>query len=145
LDLFSRVEVQGECLIWTGPVDPDGYGMVSYKDETWRVPRLVWTFLCGPPRKGVMVLHSCDNPPCIRPDHLAPGSVMDNKQDQLRRGRQPRGSAHGRAKINEAQVVEIRQLHRERGMIPRELGEMYGVSTAAVEFIVKRQTWRHVP
>lgn len=87
--LLRRV-VQGEgCWEWQGGRDEYGYGVVRVKGRNMRAHRAMWEVTYGPITLGLFVLHSCDNPPCIRPDHLMLGTQRANIQDMLAKGRRP--------------------------------------------------------
>jgi hypothetical protein len=81
----SRAKWRGECLVWTGPLDRYGYGKVS---NGRLVHRVAWIERHGPlPSDKPIVMHICDNPPCIRDEHLTPGTVADNMADMNAKGR----------------------------------------------------------
>jgi hypothetical protein len=131
---------------------------------------VVWELLRGPIPEGLSVLHHCDNPPCVRPDHLYLGGHSENAQDMWNRGRQgggrrgvtsetaSRGDAHwtrkhpdrvtrgpqvNTAKLTEEQVREIRARHAA-GEGLSALGRVYGVTPQSIYAIVNRKSWRHV-
>lgn len=83
-----------DCWIWTrGRKGPESYGTFKYFceiDRRWKVRgahRLSWKLMNGPIPEGLIVRHKCDNPPCVRPDHLALGTHADNMHDAVSRGR----------------------------------------------------------
>ena len=82
----SRVHFNGDCWEWTGFKDQDGYGKFESASEQ-RAPRVAWILFNGIIPAGAWVLHSCDNPPCVNPDHLFLGSPRDNTQDASHKGR----------------------------------------------------------
>lgn len=76
------------CWPWTGGRDfKDGRGRFWIAGTTEYAPRLVWTFVHGEIPEKLHVLHKCDNPPCCNPQHLFLGTLSDNTQDMLRKGR----------------------------------------------------------
>lgn len=77
------------CWEWTKARDKDGYGAAPYQPirRTGRAHRLAWMAFRGEMPEGEMVLHTCDNPPCINPDHLYVGDGSDNMRDAVARGR----------------------------------------------------------
>jgi hypothetical protein len=89
----SRVERVGECELWQGARDPDGYGIVKVDGKARRLTRVVWELHHGPIPAGLSVLHSCDHPSCARVDHLMLGTQRANIQDMLRKGRRPKHRA----------------------------------------------------
>ena len=75
-----QVRQVGECLEWQGNLHM-GYGRITYRGKTYRAHRLVWMLRSGDPDKA-MVLHLCDNPPCVNPDHLMLGNQALNMHNR---------------------------------------------------------------
>jgi hypothetical protein len=156
---WDRVDKSGDCWTWTAGTTAFGYGRVNGLPYTGRqsallTHRVSWFLTYGEwPAAGMCVLHRCDNPPCVRPDHLFLGTKKDNTQDMVQKGRgkagaQPFGSrTHGtrnaHAKLNEAQVVEMRQ-RAAGGEHYRDLAVEYGISATRCNGIINGQGWRHV-
>lgn len=88
-DLLAHTNQVGDCLEWSKGRFDKGYGAVWHQGKLWRAHRLAWTLIHGPIPAGAVVRHSCDNPPCINPDHLLTGSHADNIADKFKRGRHP--------------------------------------------------------
>lgn len=86
--LFSHVEKSSDCWEWTGATVEFGYGVLSQANgKHWLAHRLSWVIHFGDIPNGLQVCHKCDNPACIRPDHLFLGTQKDNVQDALKKGR----------------------------------------------------------
>lgn len=155
----SQTERRGECDIFTGCLDDSGYGRINKDGKLVRVHRAVWERANGPIPSRLYICHTCDNPSCIRLEHLWAGSQKENMQDCARKGRQPGvpgnthtkdshinvGSAHGCSKLTEKDVLEIRSLD---GPITLEMaaaiGEKYGISCGIVYRVRSRRSWKHV-
>jgi len=78
------------CWLWTGSVDPNGYGRISQGSRGKRPlhpHRLSWEIHRGVIPDGQCVLHKCDNPPRVRPDHLFLGTMKDNTHDMMQKQR----------------------------------------------------------
>jgi hypothetical protein len=97
-------------------------------------------------------LHHCDIPTCVNPDHIYDGTHSDNNRDARQRGRathsppiesRARGVGHGKSKLTEAQVLEIRWRHDD-GWSIKSLAEHYNRGWSTIDKVVKRQTWRHI-
>lgn len=89
-DAFAKWFSAGEgCWEWQGATDRDGYGIFTYAGETHRAGRIALELDGRKPGSGEMACHHCDNPRCVRPDHLFVGSNQDNMQDMVRKGRNP--------------------------------------------------------
>lgn len=157
---WAKVDRSGDCRIWTAArKQPEGYGFFKLNRRMAYAHRVSWSLANGqeiPP--GMFVCHRCDNPPCVRPEHLFLGSNSDNLQDASRKGRTangerngkytqpkrtPRGEAHGRAKLTADQVRHLRLLFAE-GMTQNALAERYGIAQGVVSQIVNRRIWRHL-
>lgn len=87
-----------------------------------------------------LVRHSCDNRPCCNPAHLLEGSVQDNSNDAMERGRIARGEQNGRHVLTYAEVEDIRRLRR-RGVLQRDVAKMFGVSRTAISAIDTGRNW----
>jgi hypothetical protein len=133
-----------ECINHVGRFDDDGYGLVWKDGRQWRAHRLAWCEAFGSIAKGLMVLHSCDNPSCVNIDHLRLGTAQDNHNDRRLRERSPWGEKTNRAILSEDDVVWIRKVRAIGVMSSRDTARAFDVSQGAVQNIVKRRTWPHV-
>ena len=124
--------------------DRRGYGALNVTGLDKRAYRAAYQVFVGPIPPGMFVCHRCDNPPCIRPDHLFLGSAKANAEDRERKGRgnQRRGSQHSLAKLDEGKVAAIRA-RKGWGMAPKLAAE-FGISRSAVYHIWGGYTWKHV-
>lgn len=93
----------------------------------------------GPIPTGLMVLHRCDNRPCVNPAHLFLGTAADNAHDRDAKGRGARGERQGQKKLTWAAVRAIRERYR-RGL-GAGLAREFGVSGAMVSIIIHRKGW----
>lgn len=75
-----------DCVEWAGYRDADGYGVLVVEGRHWRAHRLAWA-LANENEPDGLVLHSCDNPPCVNPAHLRVGTARDNAIDRTQRHR----------------------------------------------------------
>lgn len=87
----------GPCWVWTAGLTGDGYGAFGWgpKCRTGRAHRFAWEIANGSIPKGLCVLHRCDNPKCVRADHLFVGTSADNTRDRHAKGRTARGDMSG--------------------------------------------------
>lgn len=91
----EKIPISG-CWIWTKSIHPDGYGSITYKNKSWKVHRLSYLIFNGT-LEDKYVLHRCDTPSCINPDHLWLGTPSDNMKDMSNKGRKKGGNfKHGR-------------------------------------------------
>ena len=131
-----------DCEEWPKARDRGGYGIKKHKGRKWRAHRLAFHLAFpGVPIAGRVIMHKCDNPPCVNVDHLRVGTNADNSADMVRKGRSGRrlGEAN-RAKLTEADVRAIRADPRSSSVVARE----YGVSDGTVRKIRRRERWGHV-
>ena len=92
---------------------------------------------------GLCVMHTCDNPSCVNPEHLKLGTHQDNVADKVKKNRQKNGEGIESSKLTPAQVLEIRKLVKFKTQ--SEVGKMFGVCNAQVSNIVRRKNWAHIP
>lgn len=98
------------CRVWTGQVNKKGgYGRIGYRYKSHRAHRLSYSLFIGPIPDGMHILHSCDNPLCINPNHLRPGTHSENISEAYRKGRKftAKGEDHHNSKISNKQAREI--------------------------------------
>jgi hypothetical protein len=136
----------GPCLEWQGWRNPKGYGYFETAGRRWKASRWAWTITHGPIPDGLLVCHTCDNPPCIEPLHLFLGTNRDNLRDMAAKGRTHRhlGETNRSAKLTTAQVRVIRAVRQETGVTVKSLAQEYGVHQSTIEKILARETWKDV-
>ena len=88
---MSKVNKTDDCWIWTGGIDNDGYGLFGYRGDgtkrQWRAHRWIMHQTKGLDDSKPVVMHTCDNPSCVNPDHLINGTSKDNIHDMMKKGR----------------------------------------------------------
>jgi hypothetical protein len=84
-----------ECWPWMAARFDNNYGAFWRDGRQQRASRVAWELEHGPIPPGMLVCHRCDNPPCVRPDHLFLGTDTDNKRDMAEKGRAAQGDANG--------------------------------------------------
>jgi hypothetical protein len=135
---WAKVRKTRGCWLWIGTTTADGYGRCGFGRGRRMAHRFSWELRNGPIKDGLLVLHRCDNPPCVRPSHLFLGTDADNSDDMIRKGRQrhPSGEQHGMAKLTAAQVAKIRSLGKNRRYGWRgEVAKRFGISVSHVSHI----------
>lgn len=140
---WSGVKKEDKCWIWIGSKTLKNYGKLYDRGRVLRAHRISWGLHYGLIPDRMNVLHKCDNPPCIRPDHLFLGTHQDNSDDMVNKLRTVHGSKHHRSKLSELKVKEIFRL-RDSGMSQRKIGAIFGVSKPTIRYVLTGKTWRHV-
>lgn len=76
---WMRVDADGDCWLWTGPVDREGYGQLAMPGPRYvKAHRIAYELLVGPIEPGLQVDHLCRVRACVNPDHLEPVSARVN-------------------------------------------------------------------
>lgn len=134
---WSNVIVAGqnECWIWTGPISSHGYGRITHNGKRTGAHRVSWIIANGPISEGLHILHRCDVPKCVNPNHLFIGTAHDNMVDKIMKVRQTN------QKLTPHQALAIRNDRRKRQTIADE----YGISINTVNSIRYRKAWKHLP
>lgn len=107
-------EKVGDCWIWIAALERWGYGQLRVDDVLTLSHRYSYQIHKGRIPKGLFVLHTCDTPACVNPNHLFLGTHQDNMNDMKRKGRartcdQPKGESSPVSKLTNAEVAEIRK------------------------------------
>lgn len=160
------------CWPWTGGRLPFGYGIFQMGTGPKKAHRVSWAMAHGSVPEDLLVLHRCDNPPCVNPDHLFLGTHADNASDKMKKGRHTpcpgdrngmrkhpenaaRGDRHGRylhpemtargEQHGQAKLTEkeVRQILASTGR-DSDIAERFNVSRTTVARIRSRRLWRHV-
>lgn len=140
-----------ECMEFTGRRNKKGYGLKYHNGKNGvlahRVAYAESRGLHISELAGVMVLHGCDNPPCVNPSHLRPGTAKDNVRDMVERGRdyngERRGESNPKAKLTWAQVNEIKSKYVKGSLTygAHALSREFGVDRATIRDILKGRSW----
>lgn len=139
---WDKVEVSQGCWNWIASLDADGYGQLTFCGKHKKATRFAWEIGSNLSIAGVSVLHTCDNPACVRPDHLFLGTQRDNLRDMSSKGRSTRGEKQWMSKLTEAKVCDI--LTRYAPGNGAQLAREYGVVPETVYKIVARKNWAHL-
>ena len=140
---FAKVCKTDNCWIWTGGVAGRRnckHGTIRRsKTEKVYAHRLSWEIHFGDIPGGLEVLHKCDNPVCVRPDHLFLGTQGDNNQDRERKGRSAifHGENNPRRKLSLEDVGEIRKSSSSNV----SLAKQYGVTDVMISRIRSGKAW----
>lgn len=151
----KNYEVNGDCWDWIGAtadtknkedLKERRYGHISYKAKLIKAHRASWLIYKGEIPKGMLIRHIvCDRPICVNPDHLEIGTVKDNMQDMVQKGRcaDHRGEANNSAKLKESDVIEILSTLKNLLSI-YEIAKKFNVHPVTIKNIINGKTWKHV-
>lgn len=131
------------CWVWRGGLEADGYGRFPDAGGWRRAHRVAWELYYGPIPEGLCVCHRCDNPACVRPDHLFLGTHRDNIRDRDSKGRAAAGSRNGRAKLTEPEVQSIRE-EVAAGRSMYGIAKRRGLNPTTVQDLVSGKNWSRV-
>jgi hypothetical protein len=149
----------GPCHEWTAALRTTGYGQFHLRGRSWSAHRLVWVMTKGDIPEGLHILHACDNPLCVNPDHLFLGTHFENMMDRTVKKRTASGINHGsitkpdaivrgsrrrNSKLKEHEIEEIRSIYSKGGSTYKELAKKFGVHPPHIGRILKGRAWSHV-
>ena len=143
---YTKPMIDSGCILWMASSYQNGYGHFRgfNKNKMECSHRIAWEITNGPIPNGMHVLHRCDTPACVNPNHLFLGTRSDNMMDCVNKNRAKRigakGESNSHAKLTKAEIIEIRNSHKT----PTELSIEYGVTLTNICDIINRKTWRHV-
>jgi hypothetical protein len=134
---FATKYIQASCgcWIWTSFELRDGYGGFGVRGRPVLAHRFSWKLHKGEIPNGQCVLHHCDVPLCVNPDHLFLGTQQDNIRDKVAKHRQATGERHGMAKLTDVQVAEILGMKGQEkaktvaaryGVTPERIWQLWG-------------------
>lgn len=149
----------GRCWIWTAGKFTDGYGTISINGKSLMAHRVSYAIHHGHIPSDFLICHACDNPPCVNPSHLWPGTNKDNGADCTAKGRRAkgdrngmrkhpnrvmRGEDHGKSKLTTLEIEAIRARYSEGKISQKRLAAEFGICKATVYYIVHRKVWAHI-
>jgi len=151
---LEKVEQTDSCWLWAAACFTNGYGAFRDGPKQRRAHRWAYEHFVGPIPPTTVVMHTCDTPRCVNPNHLRLGTDLDNQRDMTAKGRGRTGSRNGFAKLNDDDVRAIRRLYRpgprggaqRKGFAPREhVAQQFGIDGKTVYAIAARRARANVP
>jgi len=141
--ITERAYSVGDCIETNLAKDRNGYAYMSVNGLRSYVARYITTN-----KEGLIyedqrwqTRHTCDNPSCVNPNHLVPGTAAENAEDKRVRGRSTRGEKSASAKLTVFDVLSIRTFYK----VPTsQFADWFGASQRAVQLARNGSTWRHL-
>ncbi len=143
-NFFKHIFKTPKCWEWTASLDGDGYGKTKIGKRFLQAHRASWEIHNGPIPNGLWVLHKCDNPKCVNPDHLYLGNHLQNVRDRQDRGRAACGERTGNSKLSNESVIHIRKLASDGALTHQAIADKFSVTQGTITKIVARQMWGHI-
>lgn len=132
-------EPNSGCWLWDGSLTGQHYGAIQNdRHRSLSAHRVSWEIHRGKIPTGLCVLHKCDIPTCVNPDHLFLGTQSQNIADRNAKGRQSKGETHNKAKLTSEEVTQIREMRGSH----RSIAERFSMSHTAIGAIKRGQTWK---
>jgi len=137
---WEKVNKTSTCWLWTGAKGKSGYGTIKSSDarKSLSAHRVVWELFFGHIPNNLCVLHKCDIPLCVNPEHLFLGTPLDNSRDRDSKNR------NGQARFTAQDIMAIRKLHAEK-VSGVEIARKFGMCEQHVSNIINRKKWIRVP
>ena len=154
---WAKVNKTDSCWLWTASKRHKGYGAFVWADKNGcivqgRAHRFIWEIKNGKIPEGMCVLHKCDTPACVNPEHLFLGTKAENNRDMCAKkrhvkggtycgkGKYKRGENHHNAKLTLENVIALR-LDRRSGFSYSRLAKKYKINAATAYKIIKGYLW----
>lgn len=146
---WKFVQVTEGCWSWVGSTINGTYGQIKIAGRIYASHRISWVIHNGSIPRNRLVCHHCDNPNCVRPDHLFIGTHNDNMNDMDRKSRRVMppmeslsspGESNPNARLKRENIITIRELLR-KGAPQKTVARFFGVSQFAISLIYRRKLW----
>lgn len=147
---WSKVDKKSdsECWLWIGAKNRRGYGVLGSgrraNATTIGAHRISYQIHYGDIPDDYVVMHKCDNPSCVNPNHLAAGTNWDNVHDMVKKNRHPKGKHHGRAILTPEKVKEIKHRYKTEKISYRQLADEYQINHSQIYRIMNGINWSHI-
>lgn len=140
---WTYIKKTPSCWIWSSISQGHRYGVISIEKKRWRAHRASYLLHYGSFDENLHVLHKCDDPRCVNPEHLFLGSHQENMKDRNFKKRYAClvGEKNGQAKLTAADVIYIRS---KPGIPIKKLAQTLNVSIGCIEDIIYNRSWKHI-
>lgn len=134
-----NINEENDCWNWTRQLDNYSYGRFQYNGSSELAHRVAYLLWYEELPEGLLVLHKCDNPPCVNPSHLFLGTDNDNNKDMAAKGRNPLYC------LKDDDIIEILRLCNETTETFESIGKQFNVTHTMVMSIYNNKVWKHIP
>ena len=149
---WDKVSKSEGCWNWIASKYPCGYGAINIRRKCFGAHRMSWLIHHGDIPDDCEVCHYCDDPSCVRPDHLYVATHAQNIKDMHSKGRgvyspnfppPPKGELNWKSRFKTEDILEMRSLS-ERGVSQRNIAILFKTSHPVIGRIIRRESWSHV-
>lgn len=135
LDRFMiriKVDPKTTCWTWVGAVSSNGYGHININGKLISAHRLSWELFHNEKPGKKFVLHKCDNPLCVNPDHLFLGTNSDNQRDCIAKGRRAKKCT----RYTQSTVKELQRLRPTMKMAA--LAKLFDIPPQYIRILLRK-------
>lgn len=142
---WAKTKVDGGCIVWIGGTGRKGYGSFTVNRRQEVAHRWLYMHVVVGKRlpTKMFVMHTCDNPACVKLQHLSQGTAQQNNEDAKNKGRTAKGEDLPQAKLTEADIQMIRRMLAV-GISRQKIALVFGVSRTLIIQIAHDKIWAHV-
>ncbi len=139
-----KIKAPNKCWEWKG-TKSHGYAIIRVNRHNVKAARLAYKIKHGEVPVNMFILHKCDNPGCVNPNHLFPGTQADNNKDMAQKNRcNPlKGEDNPLSKLTEKDVIKIRA-KLNQGFTHRQIAKEFSVSYFLIGSIKRKKAWKHL-
>lgn len=140
---FEKVFKTQNCWLWKAAKTNKGYGNFWNGQRLIMAHRFSYILHKGEIPDGMFVMHTCDNPPCVNPDHLVTGTPRENTLDMFKKGRNVSRYTYKQSRVADM-VPAIRKRYSENECSYREICEEFGLSIRTVWLILSGKSYKDI-
>ncbi len=136
---------KNDCWLWIGSLDTKGYACIRVDKKLRRASHVAFELHNDMPvPKGKIIMHSCDNPACVNPNHLSIGTKLLNSIDKINKGRGNwlKHDSHPMAKLSKLEVDEIRYIFSKGKHTYKSIASMFNINRTTASRIINYKSWK---
>ena len=142
---WSKVDIKelDECWEWEAGKSFSGYGVFYFNGKSVRAHRMSM-IIKGLDIENWLVCHTCDNPPCVNPNHLFLGTYLDNVLDMVNKNRHEKGTKKSKSKLSEIDVKHIKYMLKNGKVTQKWIADKFNIDRAVIRRIRNGESWNHI-